>query len=198
MRFLILITSLICTTAGWRPCHAQALEVWLNGGAMRVANAGIGSDPFQPGGGGSDDLALTDGWRVGAKMTINQGDFFGHEIGYSYNRTQLRYNLVNREQGMGIHHGLYNFLLYPVREGRRLRPFVSGGGHFNNYVAPGGGTGSSRFGYSYGAGFKYRFYRYFALRFEARQHYTGKPFDLPNQRGLLRQLEVGTGVGLYF
>jgi hypothetical protein len=38
---------------------------------------------------------------------------------------------------MAIHQGFYNYLVYATKEGFRVRPFATGGGHFSNFVPPG-------------------------------------------------------------
>ena len=61
-----------------------------------------------------------------------------------------------RAGGMAIHQGFYNFLVYATREGKRVRPFATGGAHFANFVPPGAtatyGQGDNQFGYNYGGG----------------------------------------------
>ena len=68
-------------------------------------------------------------------MTLNNESHFGHEVQYAYSRTQL--NIGGVEQGMAIHQGGYNFLLYATKEGTRIRPFATGGVGFANYRAAG-------------------------------------------------------------
>ena len=189
MRTFFLILALACS------CGAQVFEAGLHAGASRLSSRDLGSFRVD----GLDRLSLADGWRIGARMTINQWTFFGHEIGYAYNRTRLRFAVDPPEEyGMAIHQSFYNFLAYATPEGTRIRPFATGGGHLSNFVPPGSsatqGGGDTKFGYNYGGGLKIRILPSIALRFDVRQYLTGKPFDLPNQTGRLSQLEVSAGV----
>ena len=134
------------------------------------------------------------------RMTLNSGDFKGHETGYAYNRTQLVQNGegASSQTGMAIHQGFYNYLLYPTREGSRIRPFAAGGVHFANYVPPGAsatsGGGSTKFGVNYGGGIKIRVSERFLLRFDARQFLNPKPFGLINPGGWIRMNEYSTSL----
>ena len=178
----------------------QSAEFWIGAGQSLMTNGGLGSTSTF--GGSQNDIKLTDGWRLNFRMTLNQGNWFGHEVGYAYNRTQLQYNNQSPavEQGMGIHQGFYNFLLYGTKEGSRIRPFATGGVHFSNFVPPGSsaaqGGGQTKFGINYGAGVKVKLTNIFALRLDFRQYNTGKPFDLPLANGRLRQNEISAAFGL--
>ncbi len=180
---------------------AQVAEFSASGGVSRLGNAGIGSSSTT---GLEDDYELRNGFRLGFRMTLNNWRFFGHEVGYAYNRTQFRVNDTGgySEYGTAIHQGFYDFLVYATPEGSRVRPFLAGGGQFSNFVWPGysvtSGGGSTKFGYNYGGGVKFKVSQLFLVRFDVRQYHNGKPFDLPVQNGLIRQTEasVGFGVGL--
>ncbi len=191
--FLILLLSATAT--------AQVAEFAVTGGQSRLSNNGIGSFSATAGA-KSDDLQLQDGFRLGFRMTFNAGRFFGHEVGYAYNRTQWRDNTSSpaTETGSAIHQGFYNYLVYAMPEGSTVRPFAAGGVHFSNFVWPGysvsSGGGSNKFGVNYGGGLKVRVSRIFAIRFDVREYRNGKPFDLPQQKGWIRQLEIGTGFAL--
>jgi len=176
--------------------HAQTAEFSVTGGVSRLNNSGLGALPD-----GSGLYSLTDGWRFGFRTTLNTYPYFGHEFGYGYNRTQLQNESDGTEFGMAIHQGFYNFLAYATRDGSKVRPFVTGGAHFNNYTPPGtsvtSGGGSTKLGFNYGGGVKVRVGPYFGIRFDVRNYQNGKPFDfLQNRRGLIGQLEVSAGFGL--
>jgi opacity protein-like surface antigen len=179
---------------------AQVAEFSFSGGQSRLSNRAIGS--LSTGAGAkSDDLELRDGFRFGFRMTLNNWRFFGHEVGYAYNRTQLRVNgTPPQDFGTAIHQGFYNFLVYAMPEGSKVRPFAAGGGHFSSFQFPGysvtQGGGSTKFGFNYGGGLKVRAGEKFIVRFDLRQYQTGKPFDFPMQSGLLRQTEISAGFGI--
>jgi hypothetical protein len=187
--FLILLAA---------PAWSQALELAAGGGQSRLSNTGLGK--VDPASTQQDDYSLKGGFRIVMRMTFNSGDFTGHETGYAYNRTQLIQNAAggNFQQGMAIHQGFYNYLLYPTREGARIRPFAAGGVHFANYVPPGAsatsGGGSTKFGVNYGAGLKIRVSEKFLLRFDVRQYMNPKPFGLINPNGWIRMNEYSTSL----
>lgn len=181
---------------------AQSLEVGVHGGAIRLDNSTIGSVPtsivepfnYQP-------ISLRDGFRVGFRITLNSQIYTGHELGYAYNRTALRYyNDPTSDQGMAIHQGFYNFLGYLTKDTKPVRPFATVGAHFNNYVPPGAsvtsGGGSTKFGFNYGAGVKVKVSSKYGVRFDVRQYQNTKPFDLPNRTGLLKMTEISAGFSL--
>jgi opacity protein-like surface antigen len=179
---------------------AQVAEFSFSGGQSRLSNRAIGSLTTDPGA-RSDDIELRDGFRLGFRMTLNNWRFFGHEVGYAYNRTKFRINGTPPEDyGTAIHQGFYNFLVYATPEGSRVRPFGAAGGHFSNFVFPGysvsSGGGSTKFGFNYGGGLKVKVSPMFLIRFDVRQYQSGKPFDFPLQSGLIRQMEYSAGFGI--
>lgn len=167
-----------------------------------MSNAGLGTD--QPIGGSKNDVALTDGFRFGFRFTFNQGSHWGHEVQYGYNRTHLKFNDAGgQEIGMAIHQGGYNFLAYGTSEGSRVRPFATGGVGFNNFVPPGAsatyGGGSTKLGFNYGGGVKYKVKGMWAVRFDVRQYTSPKPnFGLALTSGWIRMTEISGGVGVVF
>jgi hypothetical protein len=181
------------------PAFSQVLELGVGGGQSRLSNTGLGkvdTTSTQP-----DDYSLKGGFRINFRVTTNSGDFTGHEFGYAYNRTQLVQNnngVAAAEQGMAIHQGFYNYLLYPTREGKRIRPFAAGGVHFANYVPPGAsaaqGGGSTKFGVNYGGGLKIRVSEKFLWRFDVRQYTNPKPFGLIDARGWIKMKEFSTSL----
>jgi opacity protein-like surface antigen len=179
---------------------AQFTEFWFSGGESLISNGNLGTDLAF--GGNQSDYQLTDGFRFALRATFNNPARFGHEVFYSYSRTQLRYNPAATETGMAIHQGGYNFLLYATREGWRIRPFATGGLEFANYVPPGSsaasGGGDTKFGFNYGAGMKMRLVSIFGLRLDFRQYTTPKPFNLYMKEGWIRQNEISAGIGVLF
>jgi opacity protein-like surface antigen len=175
------------------------MELSGGGGVALQANAGLGkvdSSSTQ-----RNDYSLMDGYRINLRFTANSGDRTGHEFGYAYNRSQLAaYSSdgSSTQQGMAIHQGFYNYLLYPTREGSRIRPFATGGVHFNNYVPPGAsaaqGGGSTEFGFNYGGGIKIRISEKFMIRFDARQYTNPKPFRLVDSGGWIRMNEISSSL----
>jgi opacity protein-like surface antigen len=176
--------------------NAQVAEFNVSGGVSNLSNNEIGSVPSQQG--GNFTYSLDDGWRLAFRIGLNSWTFFGQEFGYAYNRTHLL--LEGQDQGgMAIHQGFYNLLAYATPEGTRIRPFVTGGGHFSNFVQPGAsaqyGQGSTKFGVNYGGGIKARISEKYQVRVDFRQYLQGKPFDIPGASGSLRLNEISVGFG---
>ena len=194
MRKLAVMLFLAGAGSAW----GQLFEVWFNGGQSIMTNNGLGT--LFTSGGSKDDVKLEDGFRFSIRMCLNNDSHFGHEVQYAYSRTQL--NISGVEQGMAIHQGGYNFLLYGTHEGARVRPFATGGVGFANYVPPGSsaaqGGGDNKFGVNYGGGVKVRLTSLFGVRLDVRQYTTPKPFNLDLREGWLRQNEVSAGFGVIF
>ena len=194
MKKLAVVLVLACAGSAW----GQSFEVWFNGGQSLMSNKGLGTVATV--GGTKDDVTLEDGFRFSFRMTLNNDNRFGHEVQYAYSRTQL--NILGSEQGMAIHEGGYNFLLYGTKEGTRIRPFATGGIGFANFVPPGSsatsGGGSNKFQLNYGGGVKVHVASIFGVRLDVRQYVSPKPFALPLAQGWLRQTEVSAGFGVQF
>ena len=173
-------------TAASGTLFAQDAEFSLSGGQSQISGKDLGSG-----------YSLADGFSLGFRLTLNSMRYFGHEVGYSYNRSHLLLQGVDMG-GMAIHQGGYNFLGYATKEGKRIRPFATGGVHFSNFVQPGSsasqGGGNTKFGINYGAGVKVRLTTMFAVRADYRQYVTGKPFDLPGASGKLKQNVISLGL----
>jgi hypothetical protein len=220
MTKFIVALALAFSSAAW----AQTGELWFNFGESLLQSPGIGTDDISPFGepllgATSHDVQLTNDWRFGFRFGFNQGDHFGHEIQYAYNRTQLQYNVpetisggtgiattgttVATKTGMAFHQGGYNFLYYiGTGSDRRIRPFATAGVMFDTFVPPGSslyGGGSTKFGANFGAGVKIHIKGIWAARFDAREYVSGKPsFGFALNSGSLWQTEVSAGVGVGF
>jgi len=200
----VVMAALACAGAG--SAWGQLFEVWFNGGQSLLSNKGLGTVNVDANGvalpgASKNDVQLEDGFRFSFRMTLNNESHFGHEVQYAYNRTKLRQPGAP-DQGMAIHQGGYNFLLYATNEGTRIRPFATGGVGFSNYVFPGAsaasGGGYNKFGVNYGGGVKMRITSLFGARLDVRQYTTPKPLDLPLKEGWLRQTEISAGFGVLF
>lgn len=206
MRKLAILLFLACASTA----SAQYAEFWLNLGQSVVNNGSLGTQAQF--GGSPDDLQLKNGFRFRLTMGINNDRYFGHEVHYAYTRTHLQAQGVGptgaattNSFGMGIHQGGYNFLLYGTREGTRIRPFVTGGVLFSNFVLPGSsalqGGGNTKYGFSYGAGIKYRVTGKWAARLDIRQITTPKPFGnygFALQQGWFKMTAITAGFGVVF
>lgn len=202
--------------AGSSTASAQSAELWFSAGES-IMNSGIGADPSvctttalcQQIGRTQDDIKLSNGFRFSFRITLNQGEHYGHEVQYAYNRTALNYSAsdpatggVAVKQGFAVHQFGYNFLYYATKDDAKIRPFVTGGVGGNNFVPPGqsasSGGGNTKFGFNYGGGVKVKVFGPWALRVDFRQYTSPKPFSLPDASGWLKQEEVSAGVGFVF
>jgi opacity protein-like surface antigen len=181
MRFAIVLFLTLPVLA-----PAQSFEGSISGGVSQISNSNIGGG-----------YSLGNGFRLAFRTTVNTGDRLGYEFGYAYNRTQLE-AAGSASQGMAIHHGSAAPLLYATPQGSRIRPFVTVGVHFANFVPPGQtaqyGQGNTKFGINYGGGVKVKVSGPWQIRFDVRQFNTGKPFGL-GASGRLLQTEISAGIG---
>ncbi|MBM3787010.1 MAG: porin family protein [Acidobacteria bacterium] len=188
--------SLLLAVAGCA-MWGQMLELSVGGGVANLSNSGLGRVSAAATG---DEFSLRGGFRLVFRMTTNAGDHFGHEFGYGYNRTGLRQQEGDAftQTGMATHNGFYNYLVYATREGSRVRPFATGGGHFANYVPPGAsassGQGSSKFGVNYGGGVKFRVSERWMFRIDGRQYTNPKPFGLRGANGWIKTNELSASI----
>jgi len=178
---------------------AQTAEIGLHGGAHRVGNASLGRFPD------GSNIDLDSSWLFGFHLALNSYRFFGHEVGYTYNRTNWLQSVRGAnvgQVGTAIHRGMYNFVVHATPEGSSIRPFVGAGGHFQNFVFPGysgiSGGGSTKFGLNYGAGLKFRVSPILGLRFAVHDYRTAKPFNslFIDRSGLVRQTQFSIGFSL--
>lgn len=164
---------------------AQSFEASVSGGASVIPNKDLGSG-----------YSLEGGFRLALRATVNTTDHLGYEFGYGYNRATLD-QTGSTSQGMAIHQGFGEVLLYATPQSARIRPFVAGGGHFSNFVPPGAtaayGQGENKFGFNYGGGVKIKVTGPWQVRFDYRQFNTGKPFGLGGT-GRMRQNEISAGI----
>ncbi|MGH9719933.1 MAG: outer membrane beta-barrel protein [Bryobacteraceae bacterium] len=190
LRSFLLFTCVFSASAA-----AQVGEAYVSFGQSLFRNNRLGRD-------GSTTYKINDGFRLGARLTLNTYRFFGHEFGYGYTRSKLGVEGAADEVSLTTQQGFYNFLAYAFPEGSTFRPFLAGGGHFTTFYPPGSsagyGGGVTKFGINYGGGFKVKVSPIFAIRLDLRDYYTGKPFDLLDQNGRLHQVEVSGGVGIVF
>lgn len=182
--------TLLLIAASGVCAHAQVAEFGVGGGVTKMSKGGDLASGY----------SLDDGWNMIFRLTVNNDNILGHEFGYNYNRTHLKFSGQD-QGGMAAHQGFYNFLVYGMREGKKVRPFVTGGAHFTNFVPPGAsasyGQGSNKFGLNYGAGVKVRLTEKWLFRVDYRQYMQGKPFGGSNGlpvNGKLYMNQISAGV----
>lgn len=185
---LTTIVLLVLLAAG--AAFSQVAEIGANVGASRLSNATLYAGP-------EGTAKFNNGFRMGFRVTLNSYRFFGHEVGYGYNRTNL--NEGGTVYGMATHQPFYNFLMYATPEGSRVRPFIAAGPQASTFVPPGGsvtqGSGSIKFGVNYGFGTKVKVAEKWLIRVDFRQYLSPKPdFNYPTKpQGWLRMNEMSAG-----
>jgi hypothetical protein len=185
----------MCACAAVSP--AQVGEISLNFGWAIMKDNVLGLAANLAG----TQYKIDNGFSLAARMTLNTKKFVGHEFGYAYSRTKLGASGFS-DLELSTHQGFYDFLLYGLPEGSRIRPFLAGGAQFTTFVPPGAsaayGQGTTKYGGNFGGGVKLKINSMFLLRLDARDYVTTKPFNLINQSGALHQIEVTAGLGLMF
>ncbi len=197
LRKIVVGTLLVAAGA-----YAQSAEVSLSAGAGIFTNKTLGDLGAA---GAIETLKLENGVRISARLGLNSWRFFGHEIGYGYNHTNLVFGSQGKT-GMSVHQGFYDFVAHALPEGRAVRPFVCGGVGFATFFPPGSsafsGNGVTKFGVNYGAGVKVKLSSIYGLRFDMRDYVTGKPFGdnfgVTNVHGMLHNIETSVGIAIFF
>jgi opacity protein-like surface antigen len=184
---LLLLSGLLAA-----PAAAQYAEIGITGGYSRFTNSRIAE--FTQFGGGGTSYDIDNGIRIGVRMSFDLKEFFAHELAYAWQRsglTQTEFGEGFSESldlgSMSAHNYYYSLVAHATRQGSVVRPFVSGGGGFTSFVPPGGsalrGGGQTKFGYTYGAGLKFKLSDRYGFRLDVRDHVTSKPFfqDVPGR-----------------
>ena len=186
----------------------QAGELWFSYGESIMEHSGLGTNLIFDG--TPNDVKLSDGYRFSFRFGFNSGDHLGYEIQYAFNHMNLDFSpaaaasigLPSGGLGMHMHQGGANVLYYMFTTDKtRIRPFVTGGVQFDNFVPPGGQSynGSTKFGANFGAGVKFHIKGMWAGRLDAREYVTPKPsFGFALNSGALWQTEISAGVGIGF
>jgi opacity protein-like surface antigen len=186
---LFFAAAFLCAASS--AAFAQSAEFTISGGNDNLTNKDIGSG-----------YSLDSGAHIAFRLTLNTGRWIGHEGGYAYNRSHLKFQGEDLG-GMAIHQGFYDFVFYLTPEGSMVRPFACGGAQFANFVPPGasvsqgGVQGGNKFGPNYGGGLKFWVNKKWLIRLDFRQYSEGKPFDLGGS-GQIKQnvASIGFGIGI--
>ncbi|HVO97086.1 MAG TPA: hypothetical protein VMT15_03425 [Bryobacteraceae bacterium] len=182
----------------------QVAEFWFSAGESLFWDRGLGStDPVL---GSPNDFQIgQDGFRFGFRFDLNPGDRVGYEMNYAYTRASLLYGGIS--EGFGEHTVSGDALYHFVKRDSRVRPFVSAGLGFSNFVEPGQsaayGGGSNEFEVNYGGGVKVKAFSKWGhdwgFRVDLHQfQYFSKPFGLYFSNGKLQQTEISAGFGILF
>ena len=103
---------------------------------------------------------------------------------------------------MTIQNVHYNFGAHATPEGSAVRPFGTGGIGVSVFFPTGFSSLSegdqNKFWFNFGGGVKFKLNELFGLRFDVRDHITGKPFDLTGASGRLHNTEYSATFSLLF
>jgi hypothetical protein len=211
---LFSVPLLICATVS-----AQTYEVSVGANLLRLDSKPLGT--LATSGGADTDTYFKKVSVEGAslRLTWNTKGYYGHEIGYSYNRSTLNVTtrttdeedneIVTKAQyKVKVQQLTYNFLMYMMPAGERFRPYITVGATVQDYGAPGLAEwthGSSRnYGGNFGAGIKVRLFPHTQMRLDLRQHLVGSPYDLQFQDsqklsgGMMKNSSASVGFGVTF
>ena len=122
--------GLLCLLFSVSTLNAQTHEVWVS--------SGLTAGPLS-----SPQLDFGSGFRLGFRLGLNANSVYGHEFQYAYSLPSLTdhsgavLGMPGSDQ-MEIHQAGYNFLYYTRRAPESgVRPFITGGVHFDDFVLPG-------------------------------------------------------------
>ena len=197
MKRMLCTVVLFLLTAG--TAASQSAELGLTAGISAFNDNGIGSlRSFEQ---GMIPATLGNGVRIGTRWSTNSWTFLGHEFSYAYQRTSLKIG-DGQSEGMNVQNIYYNFVAHATPSGAPVRPFVTAGAGVSVYFPPGvsslSGGGNNNFGYNYGGGLKFKLTDKFGLRFDVRDHVTGRPFDLDDSSGRFHNVEYSATFSLLF
>ena len=186
---------------------AQSAEIGVTGGYGRFRDNGLFESPVF--GGPADRYEIDNGVRIGARLAFNNWNRFGYEFAYAWQHGGLSLlgpdvsnQLVREDLGsVSIQNVYFNLTAHATGNDSLFRPFVTGGGGFSTFFPPGtsslSGRGDTKYGFNYGGGLKVRLSDKFGLRFDVRDHVTGKPF-FEDLDGSLHNVEYSATFSLLF
>lgn len=166
------------------------------------------------------DTQLRGKYGYGVRLTLNTKGYYGHEIGFILNTADFRTDIATtsadgrtvtrtrKTSQIKIQQGFYNFMIYMMPAGERIRPFVTGGVQMQRYGAPRIAEfdrGSQRsYGGNFGGGVKFKLMEHLNVRLDVRDYIGGTPWDLKYADqarfggGLFQQLEGSLGISITF
>ncbi len=192
---LILTLSFFILT----PLSAQLGEATVYAGVSQIGDGGLGDFGFD-----AEPVGIENGFKVGARLSLNGSAFTGHEISYGFERHNLNVG-GQQEATANVQQLYYDFVIHFTPQAVPIRPFVLAGAGISSFspreegvFAP--AAGETKVGLNYGGGVKVKLSPLFGLRFDVRDHVTGKPnfLNLPNITGRLHSIEFSAGLSLLF
>ncbi len=208
-RLLLRSIPLMLLTA---TASAQKFEVSVGGMYPRFSGK-LGS--FIESDAKDDDTRLKGKNGYGIRLGLNTRGYYGHEIGYYELRGTMTANVIpegatareTREGKVKMRLAHYNFLMYMMPRGERVRPYLAFGLQALDYRAPDiaefNGLPTRNYGVNYGAGIKIRLFSGLAIRADFRQYLGGKPYELSSADpaqfgGIYKMIEGSAGIVFQF
>lgn len=212
----LLSVSLFCVAVS-AAASAQTFEFSVLGGYPRISGRPLGS--VSPEDQQDNDTKLKGKYSYGGVFTFNTRGYYGHEIGYLFNRAEMtsivrstpegatEQQVVTRKKQIPVHMGFYNFLIYFMPNGERWRPYITGGLQLYQYGNPHFPDweegGSRNYGANWGGGLKLKLASHALMRFDVRDYIGGKPWKLSfvdpaDEGGRIHQIEATVGFGITF
>lgn len=196
MRFAVALTVFLALGAAALPAQ---IEATVYGGAVRPRDTELGRFGFA-----QQPVRLENGFKTGARLSLNSGLFTGHELSYGYERYNL--DIGGQEESTATAQDFYyDFVVHFTPGGVPIRPFVLAGAGYSSFSPGDDGVfsdagGANEFGINYGGGLKVKIHKFFGLRFDIRNHLTRKPnfLDLPDVDGRLNRVEYSLGASFLF
>lgn len=193
--FVLLITLTLLSIAS---LSAQGAEAGVYVGVSQFGNADLGDVGFT-----AQPVTGENGFKAGARLSLN-AIFTGHELSYGYERHKLKVGSQD-EADANVQQFYYNFVVHLTPKPTPIRPFVTVGAGASSFSPTAQGIfetagGETKLGVNYGGGVKVKLGPLLGLRFDVRDHVTGKPnfLDLPDVNGRLHSIEYSAGISLLF
>jgi hypothetical protein len=202
-------------TAACGGLNAQTWEIGIMGGYPRWSKALLGS--ISPEQAHDDDTRLKGDYSFGASVTVNTKGYYGFELGYLKNITQLTTATrqtsgndvftTNYQDRLPVHIAYFNPVVYFMPKEERWRPFVTGGVQayeFRSPHVPNWTADSTRhYGANFGGGVKLQLVSHALLRLDVRDYIGGKPYKLTfenagNSGGRISMIEATAGFSVTF
>jgi len=196
-RLAVLAAALLASAP---PAWSQAAEITFTvGQSVFTADSSGGLVPGfgQP----PEEVTVDDGIRIGARLSFNSWGFFGQELSYAFQSSGMDLRGADF-MDLSVQNYFYNLVAHATPSGTPIRPFATAGVGASTFFPEGTsalrGGGTTKFGFNYGAGVKVKLSDRFGVRFDVRDHVTGKPFDLIDNDGALHNVEYSAGFSLLF
>ena len=213
---LLRIATLLCLCSSF--AFAQRIEISPLVSYPRWSRKALGS--LNETNNKDTDTQLRGKMGYGVRLTWNTKGYYGHEIGYILNTADFRTDIATtsadgktvtrarKTSEVKIQQAFYNFMIYMMPAGERIRPFITGGAQAYQYGAPKiaeYSRGTQRtYGANFGGGVKFKLMEHLNVRLDFRDYIGGTPYDLKYADdtkfggGMFQQLEGSVGISITF